>query len=152
MFTDNGTQFDNEAVCDVLRRADVLTVGFAAIAERLLIDFRGNQWEGPLVAIVGPVQTVQERYAWLGKHRGSFGAPEGFSFFVWPHAVRSLKERGFMEIIRDRLASVSTDAEGALNDTLAQVEALEREAWRQAIMGGEGWHTLWEAHPTGATS
>ena len=144
MFTDNGLAIDPEALDQVLRKADVLTIGFVAFPERLLIDARHNQWEGPLVAVAEPVATVQERYLWLGKHRGSFGAPEAFSFFIWPHSVRTLVESGVLAPMRERLAAVSRDSDAALDTTLARFLELEQEAWRGAIRGNERWATVWQ--------
>ncbi|MGD9935578.1 MAG: hypothetical protein AB7T37_17920, partial [Dehalococcoidia bacterium] len=105
---------------------------------------RHNQWEGPLVAVAEPVATVQERYLWLGKHRGAFGAPEAFSFFFWPHSVRTLVESGVLAPMRERLAAVSVDSDAALDVTLARFLELEQEAWRGAIRGDERWATVWQ--------
>lgn len=144
MFTDNGLGIDREALDEVLRKADVLTIGFVAFPERLLIDARSNQWEGPLVAVAEPVASVQERYLWLGQHRGSFGVPEAFSFFIWPHSVRTLVESGVLAPLRERLAAVSTGSNDALDATLARFLDLEQEAWRGAIRGDEHWGTVWQ--------
>jgi hypothetical protein len=144
VFTDNGLGIDMEALGGLLQNADVLTIGFVGFPERLLIDTRHNQWDGPMVALVGPVQTVQERYLWLGKHRGSFGSPEAFSFFVWPRSVRSLVENDILGPMRDRLADVSVGSDAALDDLLTKLLGLEQESWRGAIRGGEGWGTVWE--------
>jgi hypothetical protein len=144
MFTDNGLGADMEGLGDVLNSADVITVGFTAFPERLLIDTRHNQWDGPMVALVGPVQTVQERFLWLGQHRGSFGAPEAFSFFVWPRSVRTLVANDVLAPVRERLASVSTGSDAALDDLLAKLLDLEKDAWRGAIRGDERWATVWQ--------
>ncbi|MBI5949144.1 MAG: hypothetical protein HY875_13470 [Chloroflexi bacterium] len=143
MLTENGLEVDMAALEDVLQRADVLTIGFALFAERLLIDTRTREGEGPLVAVVGPVQTVQERYLWLGQHRGNFGAPEAFSFFVWPKTVRTLIDTDVLATMRARLAAVSPEGESALRDVLDRFAALEREAMRAAVVGDEPWRTVW---------
>lgn len=144
MLTENGLQVDLEAVNELLERADVLTVGFQLFPARLLIDTRTNDSEGPLVAIVGPVQTVQERYLWLGKHRGGFGAPEAFSFFVWPHTVHSLAVRDILAPLRARLERVSNQAGDALAESLQRLQRMETEAMRAAIRGEEPWQTVWQ--------
>ena len=140
MFTENGLTVDLDAVDDLLRRADVLTIGFTTFAERLLIDVRDDGQTGPLVAIVEPVATVQERYHWLGARRGMFGAPEGFSFFVWPHTVRGLVERDVLAPMRARLGSHGR----ALDETLERVMRLERQAMRDAVSGEDTFQTLWQ--------
>jgi hypothetical protein len=144
MLTENGLDVNMDAVNEVLARADVLTIGFTTFAERLLIDARSNSSDGPMVAIVGPVGTVQERYHWLGRHRPSFGAPEAFSFFVWPHTVRTMRERDVLAVMRDRLAATSSDAPAVLEKVLERLGELEADAFRAAVRGDEPWHSLWE--------
>jgi hypothetical protein len=138
-----------EALGKLLNESDVLTIGFVAFPERLLIDARHDETDGPMVAIVGPVQTVQERYLWLGKHRSSFGPPEGFAFFVWPRSVRAMVEHDILAPMRDRLAAVSADgAAVALDDVLGKLVGLEEDAWRGAIRGDERWATVWSRDAT----
>jgi hypothetical protein len=144
MFTENGLTVDRAAVDDVLRRADLLTIGFTTFPERLLVDVRSNTQAGPLVAVVAPVATVQERYAWLGQHRGMFGPPEAFSFFIWPHTVRMLVSRDVLAIMRDRLNAVSGESAADLDTVLRQLLAAEREAMRGAVRGSDAFQTLWE--------
>jgi len=143
MLTENGIAVDYEALGELLRRADVLTIGFTLFPARLLVDTRTNDADGPLVAIVGPVATVQERYLWLGKHRGGFGAPEAFSFFVWPHTVKSLVAGDALAPLRERLATASDDAEAALAEMLEQIQRMEDEAIVAAVKGDEPWKTVW---------
>ena len=143
MFADNGLGVDMEKLGQLLRESDVLTIGFVAFPERLLIDTRHNDSDGPMIALVGPVQTVQERYQWLGKHRSAFGPPEGFAFFVWPRSVRALVEHDILAPMRERLSEVSHGADAALDDVLAKVVGLEVDAWRRAVRGDEGWATVW---------
>jgi len=145
MLTENGMQIDRGAVEEVLRRADVLTIGFPLFPERLLIDTRANEEAGPFVGVVEPVATVQERYLWLGRHRGMFGAPEAFSFFVWPHTVRTLIRRDVLRTMRDRLEAAEPGAGAKLDAALEQLAALELDAMRRAIRGeGPAWKSIWE--------
>ncbi|MCK9519411.1 MAG: hypothetical protein M0R74_10390, partial [Dehalococcoidia bacterium] len=102
MLTENGIEVDMDAVQQILGTADVLTIGFATFPERLLVDTRSTPETGPMVAVVPPVANVQERYLWLGQHRGAFGMPKGFSFFVWPHSIRGLNERDVLAPLRER--------------------------------------------------
>ncbi len=145
MLTENGLEIDLNAVNEVLRRADVLTIGFTVFPERLLVDTRTLPGEGPLMAIVGPVASVQERYLWLGKHRGQFPAPEAFSFFMWPHTVRNMVERNVLRLLRDRLRAVSSESDEVLEKTLARLILLEEKAFRAAIRGDQPWQSLWKA-------
>jgi hypothetical protein len=144
MLTENGTEIDFEALNNLLERADVLTVGFSLFPERLLIDTRSNDRQGQLVTMTEPVGSVQERYLWLGRHRGAFGAPQAFSFFVWPHTVRNLLERDVLAPLRARL-----DAEAAAQLSLELNEARDRErkAMASAVRGDGNWPALWERNP-----
>jgi hypothetical protein len=147
MFTENGTEIDPERVNYVLNNADVLTIAFPLFPERLLFDTRTQGSEGPMVAIVEPVASVQERYHWLGQHRGGFGAPTAFSFFAWPHTIRSLIERDVLEPMRERLAATSPDAVRVFEDVMERLRRRELQAIGDAIRGREPWRTLWEREP-----
>ena len=144
MLGENGLTVDLDAVAEVLHRADVLTIGFTTFPERLLIDTRSNDQAGPMSAIVGPVATVQERYLWLGQHRGMFGAPQAFSFFVWPHTIQNLVERDVLAPMRERLAEGSAGACAELDRLLQQLTTREEEAIRDAVRGTEAFQTLWQ--------
>ena len=145
MLTENGFNLDLDAVREVFTKADLITVGFASFPERLLIDPRTLPDEGPLVAIVAPVASVQERYLWLGKHRPNFPAPEGFSFFVWPNSVRWLRDSGVLEPLRERLAQVSHESDAALANAIQRLALCEQEAVHEAITGADGWVTVWQS-------
>lgn len=144
MLTENGLEIDVDRVHEVLRQADVLTIAFSTFPERVLFDARFSDDEGPLAAIVEPVASVQERYLWLGKHRGNFGAPQAFSFFVWPHTVRSMVERDVLAPLRARLAAASPDANAAVDHLLEQLLERERQAMAEAIRGEGPWRSLWQ--------
>lgn len=148
MLTENGVQVDFEALEKILRGADVITVGFTFTAERLLIDTRVNEGAGPLVTPVAPVNTVQERYLWLGQHRPSFGAPRDFSFFVWPISVRTLVQTHALNTLVERLAALDVGSADALEESLALFAAAELESMRAAIRGDEPWATVWSAQAT----
>src|SRR6185436_12184789 len=96
MQTENGINIDEEALEKLLKTSDLITIGFTLFAERILVDPRSNDATPQFAAVVEPVGTVQERYLWLGKHRGGFGPPEGFAFFVWPHTVQGLLDRNLL--------------------------------------------------------
>ncbi len=78
MYTENGLLVDIAEIDEIVRNADVFAAGFRLFPERLLIDTRHDENEMPMVAIVDPVATLQERFFWLGQHRPSLGTAEGF--------------------------------------------------------------------------
>lgn len=144
MMTEHGMNIDREALEEVLSKADVLTIGFTLFPQRILVDTRTNTDTGTFAGMVDPVATVQERYLWLGRHRGMFGAPQAFSFFVWPHTVRGLIQQDALRTLKARLASLDGDGLAQLERVLDQALALESEEFKQAIRGQGQWKTLWQ--------
>ena len=151
MHTENGLLVDLDQVRRVVSDADVFTVAFRLFPERLLIDtrFDASDPEGPsgmpMVAIVDPVATVQERFFWLGQHRPSLGMPDSFQFFFWPHSVGYLDESGVWERIRERLVNMGfTGAADTCEDALRDLISRERAANANAVRG-DGYHAVWQA-------
>ena len=141
--SENGLQVDLEALRERLENADLIVIGFHAFPERLLLDARSSPSEGPLVAVVAPVSSVQERYAWLGKHRGAFGMPDDFTFAMWPHSIALIREDDVLAPMGERMAAVSNEADLAMSRALARLEVLERRSIREAVLGGPSWESLW---------
>ena len=128
MYSENGLTIDLDEFNKTLRQSDLLVFNFLAFTERMLIDPRHTEIDGPLVAIVAPVATPQERFQWLGKHRPGFGVPQAFAFVPWPHSVRYLRDGDFLAPMRERLAQVSDEAGTALADVLDRL--IERRGGR----------------------
>jgi hypothetical protein len=151
MYTENGVTIDLNEVRKVIAEADVFAVGFRLFPERLLIDTRhdARDPEGPcgtpMVAIVDPVATVQERFFWLGQHRPSLGMPNDFRFFYWPHGIRFLEDSTVWGDLRKRIVASGFEGAGATCDAaFADLLSRERKANVDAIRG-ERHHTLWQA-------
>jgi hypothetical protein len=151
MHTENGLLVDLQEVEDIVTQADVFAVAFRIFPERLLIDTRHDESdpEGicglPMVAIVDPVETVQERFFWLGQHRPSLGMPDDFMFFAWPHSIRYLDESGVWNMIRRRIVTsgfpgADETVDAALQDLLSR----EYRATCDAIRG-DRYQTVWSA-------
>ena len=145
MYTENGVLVDIGEIREIVKTADVFAVGFRLFPERLLIDARYDGEETPMVAIVDPVETVQERFFWLGQHRPSLGMPERFMFFFWPHSVGFLEESGLWRAICARVtASGFAGAQETCDAALRDVVTRERAANVDAITGAR-YQTLWSA-------
>ncbi len=143
MFTENGVLIDLEEVGKVVDTCDVFTVGFRMFPQRVIIDTRETEDVGPMARVVEPVDSVEERFHWLGRERPAFGAPERFAFFVWPHSLQFLESSGLPQRLRDRLrASERPQVARMADEALEELRRLEREAVQQAL-SGEGYHTLW---------
>jgi hypothetical protein len=136
MQSENGVLIDAGQIGRVVEEADVFAIGFAGFAERLLVDTRQDEDTGPLVRVVEPLASAQERFSWLGKERPSFGPPQGFTFFAWPHSIGFLEQSGIWALIRERVHA-ATDAAAArqCEYSLDDLKALERVALYDAILG-----------------
>ena len=143
MYGDNGVMVDLEEIRGVIASAAIFAVGFVHFPERLLVDARFNEKEGPLVQLVDPAGSAEERIAWLSRRRPSLGPPQSLSFFGWPHSSRFLVESGIWDRI---LVRVGADLEPEMRTlcglALRQIENLELTA-SQAVLRGDGWHSLW---------
>lgn len=135
---------DLEEVRKVVENCDVFTMGFRLFPERLIIDTRSDDRAGAMAEVVEPVSTVEERFFWLGQRRPTFGVPQQFTFFVWPHSVGYLEESGLMDKIRQRInATEDTDAARQVSAATQRLLVLEKRATADAILG-RNFHTLWE--------
>ena len=145
MYSENGLLVDLAEVEKVVDLCDVFTIIFQTFPERLLVDNRVSPQEGPLVAVVEPVATVEERYHWLGRKRPSFGPPERFMFFLWPHSIALLEQCGVVARIRCRCeATERPEALSMFDRALTDLREKERRATRAAITG-ENYRTIWPA-------
>ena len=143
MFTENGVLIDLEEVGKVVDASDVFTIGFRMFPQRVVIDTRETEEVGPMVRLVEPVDSVEERFHWLGRERPAFEAPERFAFFVWPHSLEFFESSGLPQRVRDRLrASERPPVARMVDEVMEELRRLEREAAQQAL-SGEGYHTLW---------
>lgn len=134
---------DLDEVRRVIENADVFTVGFRTFPDRLIVDTRSHADISPMIRVVEPVATVEERFFWLGKERPAFGVPERFTFFVWPHSIRFFEESGLGDIVRQRVYSVDSDCGPQMAEAMTRLITLERKAEFDAITG-RNYHTLWE--------
>jgi hypothetical protein len=142
-YTENGLMIDLDELRKVVDNCDVFTIGFRLFPERLIVDSRSNDQDGPVTEVVEPVNTVEERFFWLGQRRPSFGVPQRFTFFVWPHSIRYMTESGLGDMIRRRLTEVHPDAAAAVDASLTHLQQLEDKAVRDAITG-RNYHTVWQ--------
>jgi hypothetical protein len=95
------------------------------------------------VALVEPVATVEERYHWLGRKRPSFGPPERFTFFLWPHSIALLEQCGVVARIRHRCEATEwPKAVSLFDEVMAVLREREVQATRAAITGVD-YRTIW---------
>ena len=147
MFTENGIAIDLGEVKKAIEQADVFAVGFRLFAERLLVDTRHDEKTPPLVQVVEPVDSVEQRFFWLGQHRPSLGTPERFIFFLWPHSISFLRQTSLAQAIVERIVESGYEqAVPMCEAAFADLAERERKA-NLAAVRGESCYTLW---PRGA--
>ena len=134
---------DLEELRKVVDNADVFTIGFRMFPERLIIDTRSESKTPPMIRVVEPVSTVEERFFWLGKERPQFSMPERVTFFVWPHSMRFFEDSGLGDLIRQRVFPIDPDCGRQMAESIQRLGVLERRAERDAITG-RNHETLWE--------
>ena len=143
MYTENGLMVNLSEVEKVVDLCDVFTVVFRMFPERLLVDTRFTAEEGPLVALVDPVASVEERFYWLGQERSRFGSPERFMFFPWPHSIAFFEQCGIADHVRRRCeASGQAEAVAMFERVLVDLKEKEQQVTLAAIKG-ENFHTIW---------
>jgi hypothetical protein len=143
LFTENGVLIDLEEVGKVVDTSDVFTIGFRVFPQRVIVDTRDAGEVGPMVQVVEPVDSVEERFHWLGRERPALGVPERFAFFVWPHSLEFFESSGLPQRLRDRLRATERPQVAQMTDeALEKLRRLERDAVQRAL-SGEGYHALW---------
>lgn len=140
---DNDYSVDIDEIAATLQTSDVVAIRFVSVGERLLLDFRSNEFDGPMVRVVEPVRTAGERYTSLKRLRPGFPMPERIVALWWPRFVPSLRTTGVWEGIRLRLNEAGRpECVAAADGALRELAALERENQRNAIVGA-GFRTIW---------
>lgn len=147
MHTENGLLVDLVEVEKVVDLCDAFTIIFRMFPERLLVDSRTAEREGPLVGLVEPVASVEERFHWLGRKRPNFGPPERFMFFLWPHSIVFLEQCSIAARIRRRCEATPTfvgEGVAMFDRAMAELREKEQQATLAAIRG-EDYRTIWPA-------
>ncbi|MBM4416176.1 MAG: hypothetical protein FJ035_08045 [Chloroflexi bacterium] len=129
----------------VFDQAEVVVVRFHLIPQRLLIDARSAPGDPPMVRLVPPVTSAEERYRYLQRERPGLPLPEYITVVGWPRYVQVLKETGLWERIEQRLVRAGgPELARQCGAVFGEVRAAERLEVAAAIRGGEGYESLWE--------
>lgn len=133
-----------ERMFEIVESAEVLTVGFSLFTERLLTDFRHSDLEAPLIKVVQPLGSAEERMRELKRQRPSLGTPQRFFFFVWPRSVEAFVEFGLWQRLADRVEVTNHPGLGnSVQEAIDVLRQLERDEKLQAIRGPR-YRTLWQ--------
>lgn len=138
---------------DELRRviddAEVLVVRFSVTDRRLLVDARTNDGFGPMIKVVPPAASAEERFRTLKMMRPRFHVPRRIMTFHWPRHARALAEAGIWDHLVRKLVKLGwSDTSGQCDDAYQQLIEAERLVEVAAIRGAEGFKTLWPADVT----
>ncbi len=135
---------DLDEVRRVIDAAEVLVVRFSITDRRLLVDARTSGEEGPMIRVVPPVASGEERFRALKVMRPRFRTPGRILTFQWPRHARALEEAGIWGHLARRLVGLgSTDTAGHCDEAFRELISEERKIEINAITGGEGFKTLW---------
>jgi hypothetical protein len=136
---------DLDEVHRVIDAAEVLVVRFSITDRRLLVDLRTNDEDGPMVRVVPPVASGEERFKALRALRPGLPAPERILTFQWPRHARALVEAGLWEHLARRAVAIGWPGTSeACEAAIRELIDAERQAEVDAIRGGEGFKTLWQ--------
>jgi hypothetical protein len=145
---DNDFNVDLVEITSTVRSHDVVIIRFITLGQRLLLDFRATEIDGPQVKLVEPVKSVQERYRHLRLLRPRFNDPEKIVSVFWPRFARSLEETGvWREVIERVVDSGHSESIREAEAALAEIIRVERGHQRDAVAGSNGFKTLWSASP-----
>ena len=144
---DNDFSIDLVDIAQTIRSSEVIAIRFVAVGHRLLLDFRSTEIDGPMVRVVTPVKSIEERYRSLRQLRPRFDSPEKIVAIWWPRFCSSLAPTGVWSEVMERVTeSGHTEAVRLAEGALAELLELERRQHQEAIRG-EGFRTLWSASP-----
>lgn len=144
VYGDNGVALDLDSAVDAVAAADILVLGFPFCAERLLIDLRQDDHTLPIVDVVEPLASAHERVEWLNNRRPGLPPPEGFLFFVWPHSTDFLNAAPVLSAAAERIRfEQGVEIGDDIDRVLSELRRREAQHTLDAILGGEGFETLW---------
>jgi|KNS12BottometaT_FD_k123_92171_2 hypothetical protein len=145
---DGDFRFDPDELASSIESAQVISIFFPLLRKSLILDTRIDIEDGPMVKVVPMVDSLEERCRALKRMRPRLPRlmPEDVTFIPWPKYVSSLKRMGLWDKIVQRVAATgSKDAVGKCNrcyQTLVDLDGAELAA----VIKGENYYTLWEAH------
>ena len=132
----------------VIDEAGVLVIRFHVISQRLLVDARITDDDPPLIRLVPPVSSAEERYRHLQQLRPSMPLPEQITVLSWPRYVEVMRDAGLWERLEQRLTHLGGEPLAAeCRKVFEEVRSAERAEVVAAILGGEGYESLWERAP-----
>jgi len=141
---DNDYGLDLDEVVHVIGSAEVLILRFVVVHQRLLLDARVSESEGPLLKLAPRVTSARDRFRDLKQARPRFPLPDRITAIAWPRFVETLVSSGVWAAVERRLDVAAFPQSAAqAGAVLEELRTLERTEIRNAIRG-EGYQTYWE--------
>ncbi len=141
---DNDFAIDIDAIFEVIDKADVITIRFLILPQRLLIDARCSKTDGPMIKVVPRAKSLEERFKSIKQLRPRFRLPEKITAIWWPKPVHALLASGIWERILRRLnAEALPDVQEQCAQALQTLTEHENTEILNAVRG-EGYQCLWE--------
>jgi hypothetical protein len=134
---------DLDEVRRVIDAADVLVVRFTITDRRLLVDCRTSDTEGPMVRVVPPVASGEERFKALKIMRPRFRTPERILTFQWPRHAVALAEAGVWDHLVRKVTGIRAGAAEQCSAAWHELLGEERKTEVAAVRGDEGFKTIW---------
>ncbi len=142
---DNDYPIDLDEIMKVLGEAEVVIFRFAIVGQRLLVDRRTSADEGPLVQLVPPARSAQERFLSLRRLRPRFPSPERVIVIHWPKFVDRLEASGVWSAIEQQVQAAGFAGGASMTkNALGELRRLERREVVKAIRGEE-YQTIWHS-------
>ena len=91
---DNEYRIDYSEIMKTLRNAEVILFRFVTVPQRLLIDYRSSDVDGPLLKVVPRAKDAEDRFKSLKMLRPRFRLPQKISAVWWPRYVDRLVDDG----------------------------------------------------------
>ena len=140
---DNDFSLDLPQIFETIDTAEVITLRFAIIPQRLLLDMRTNDSEGPLLKVVPRAESVEDRFRSLKQLRPRFKSPQRIVAVWWPKRVETLVTLGVWDrISRRALDSGWREAALSCESVLNELRLLERREVENAVRG-HGYEPVW---------
>lgn len=129
--------------------AEVVSMYFPLLRRALLVDFRSDAVEGPMVRVVPMVDSIEDRFRSLRRLRSRFPRPESITVIPWPKYVRSLDRLGIWDRIVQRfVTSEHGPAVRACAQSFTELMQIEAEELVNAIKG-ETYQSVWQSENAG---
>jgi len=142
---DNDFAIDLDAIFQVIDKAEVITIRFLILPQRLLIDARCSETEGPLIKVVPRARSLEERFKSIKQLRPRFRLPEKITAIWWPKPVHALVASGIWDrILRRMNAAGFSDTTEQCEQALQALTEHEKAEILNAVRG-EGYQCLWES-------